>query len=322
MTRGLIISTITIDMRSLITTTAFNLLFLPNNFKKYNMMKKQFMTAIAGLLFSVVTPVANAQQLKVPAASPTQTLKQNFGLSEITVEYSRPGVKGRVVFGDLVPFGKIWRTGANNATKITFGDDVKLEGNDVKAGTYALYTMPNKDSWDIMLYKDLTLGGEVADYKPENEVIRFKVKPSALTNKVETFTINIADITPRTANIELSWENTRVNIGVATEIDTRIMKDIEKSLATDSRPYYSAASYYYDNDKDLKQALEWADKAFQNNPKGYWIAHLKAKIQVKMKDNAGAIKSAEQSLALAKEDKSDDYVKLNEKLIAEAKKGK
>ncbi len=285
-------------------------------------MKKQLMSAFTALLFSVVFTSVNAQQLKVPAPSPTQTIKQNFGLSEITIEYSRPGVKGRTVFGDLVPYGKIWRTGANNSTKITFGDDVKIEGNDVKAGTYALYTVPGKESWEIMLYKDLKLDGDVNDYKTENEIVRVKVKPSALANKVETFTINIADITSRTANIELSWENTRVAFGVSTDIDTRIMKNIETSLANDSRPYHSAANYYYENDKDLKLALDYATKAFQNNSKAYWSAHLKAKIQMKMKDYKGVIATAEQSLALAKEDKNDDYVKLNEKLIAEAKAGK
>lgn len=285
-------------------------------------MKKQFITTHIAILFALITMSVQAQQLKTPAPSPTQTLKQNFGLSEVTIEYSRPAVKGRVIFGDLVPFGKIWRTGANQSTKITFGDDVKVQGMDVKAGTYALYTMPNKDSWEFMLYKDLTLGGDVAAYKTENEVVRFKVKPSINSNKVENLTINVADITAKSANIELCWDNTRVAFGITTEIDTRIMKNIETALATDSRPYYSAATYYYENDKDLKQALAWADKAFENNPKAYWVAHTRAKIQLKMKDYKGAIASADQSMALAKEDKNDDFVKLNEKLIAEAKAGK
>src|ERR1700739_2396478 len=150
--------------------------------------------AIAALSFGSLN--TQAQQLKVPAPSPAQTIKQSFALGEVTFEYSRPSAKGRVIFGDVVPFGKIWRTGANATTKITFTDDVKLEGNEVKAGTYGLYTIPNKDSWDIMLYKDLTLGGNVADYKTENEVVHFKVKPTALANKIESFTINMADVMP------------------------------------------------------------------------------------------------------------------------------
>ncbi len=262
---------------------------------------------------------AIAQQLKVPAASPTQTVKQAFGISEITIEYSRPGVKGRVVFGDVVPFGKIWRTGANSTTKITFGDDVKIEGVDVKAGTYGFYTIPNADSWEIMLYKDLTLGGNVANYKTENEVIRVKVKPTTLANKVETFTMGLADITSTTSNIELTWENTRVAISVVTEIDSKIMKTIESTIVQDTRPYYQAANYYYENNKDLKQALEWAEKAIVANPKAFWVVLLKAKIQLKLNDKKGAIATANQVIIMATAEKDDSFVKQAEKLIASAK---
>lgn len=262
---------------------------------------------------------AIAQQLKVPAASPTQTVKQAFGISEITIEYSRPGVKGRVVFGEVVPFGKIWRTGANSTTKITFGDDVKIEGVDVKAGTYGFYTIPNADSWEIMLYKDLTLGGNVANYKTENEVIRVKVKPTVLANKVETFTMGLSDITSTTANIELTWENTKVAISVVTEIDSKIMKTIESTIVQDTRPFYQAASYYYENNKDLKQALEWTEKAIVANPKAYWVILLKAKIQLKLNDKKGAIATANQVIIMATADKDDSFVKQAEKLIASAK---
>ncbi len=262
---------------------------------------------------------AIAQQLKVPAASPTQTVKQAFGISEITIEYSRPGVKGRVVFGEVVPFGKIWRTGANSTTKITFGDDVKIEGVDVKAGTYGFYTIPNADSWEIMLYKDLTLGGNVANYKTENEVIRVKVKPTTLANKVETFTMGLADITSTTANIELTWENTRVAISVVTEIDSKIMKTIESTIVQDTRPFYQAANYYYENNKDLKQALEWTEKAIVANPKAYWVLLLKAKIQLKLNDKKGAIVTANQVIIMATTDKDDSFIKQAEKLIASAK---
>ncbi len=284
------------------------------------MKKKMKFLNMAIAAFTVLSFTVQAQQLKVPAPSPTQTIKQAFALSDITIEYSRPGVKKRVVFGDVVPFGKVWRTGANSSTKITFGEDVKLEGNAVAAGTYAIYTIPNKDSWDIMLYKDLTLAGNVAQYKAENELLRFKVKPTALANKVETFTINVADVTPNTANIELLWEQTRVAFNVTSDIDSKIMKNIEASVIKDSKPYFQAASYYYESGKDLKQAGEWADKAIEQNPKAYWVVMLKAKIQAKANDKKAAVTTAEQVIALAKEDKNDDYVKMAEKLIAEAKK--
>lgn len=286
-------------------------------------MKLKLKTILCLSAFSFFGLNISAQTLKVPAPSPTQTIKQNFALSEITVEYSRPSAKGRVVFGDVVPFGSIWRTGANSSSKITFGEDVKMEGKDVVAGTYALYTIPNKDSWEIMLYKDLTLGGEVSNYKVENEVARIKVMPIALPIKTETFTLNFADITPTTVKLEMIWESTKVVINISSEIDEKVMKNIEAALSpVDKRPYFSAASYYYDNNKDMQKALEWATKATELNPKAYWVFHLKAKIQLKLKDVAGAVATAEKSMALAKEDKDDAYVKNNEKLIAEAKKMK
>ena len=259
-------------------------------------------------------------QVKVPAPSPLQTVKQAFALSEITIEYSRPSVKGRVIYGDVVPFGKTWRTGANSSTKITFGEDVKLEGNAVVAGTYALYTIPNKDSWEIMLYKDLTLGGNVAEYKKENEVLRFTVKPKALNDKVETFSILMSDITSSTTNIEFNLEKTRESIAVVSDIDAKIMKSIQTNVIADSRPYFQAASYYYETNKDLNLASEWVDKAIAQNPKAFWMVMLKAKIQVKLKDTAGAITSANTVVTLATEAKNDDYVAQANKLIAENKK--
>ncbi len=273
-------------------------------------------------VFLFCTLLANAQTLKTPAPSPGQVIKQNFGLSDITIDYSRPGVKNRVIYGDVVPFGKIWRTGANNATKITFGDDVMVEGKAVKAGSYALYTVPNKDSWDIMLYKDLDMGGNVGDYKAENELMKFSVKPMPVNDKVETFTIAFADVAPTSLNIELVWEKTKVLFKVTTDIDERIMKNIDVVLAADKRPYHQAATYYLENNKDLKKALEWENTAIAGNPKAYWMWHNKAKILLKLNDKAGAIAAAEQSMTLAKEDKDDAYVRNNEKLIAEAKAAK
>ena len=280
------------------------------------MITKLKSIVIACLVFTLTL---NAQ-LKTPAPSPLQTLKQNFALSEIGIEYSRPSAKGRVVFGDVVPFGKIWRTGANSSTKITFGEDVKVEGQNVLAGTYALYTIPNKDNWELMFYKDLSLGGNTGEYKKENELIRFTVKPSVITEKVETFEINVSNISSNTANIELRWENTRISFSVVADIDSKIMKNIEKNVINDTKPYYQAASYYYENNKDLKLALEWADKAVAQNPKAYWVLLLKAKIQTKSNDKKGAATTAAQVVTLAKEDQDDAYVKLAEQIIAESKK--
>jgi len=262
-----------------------------------------------------------SQTLKTPAPSPLQTIKQNFGIGDITVEYSRPSSKSRVVFGELVPYGKIWRTGANAATKITFSDSVMIEGMNVKAGTYALYTLPNsKESWDIILYSDLTLGGNVASYKPENEVLRVKVKPTVYGEKVETFTISFADITPTSSTLELIWEKTRVPVHVMTSIDDKIMANIQTVMNTDSRPYFQSANYYYENNKDLNQALIWVNKAVEQNPKAFYMVMLKARIELKLKDNKSAVASAEKTITLAKDAKNDDYVKMAQALIAEANK--
>jgi tetratricopeptide (TPR) repeat protein len=280
--------------------------------------KMKVASALAAML--MIGANAGAQTLKTPAPSPSQTVKQAFGLAELSIEYSRPSVKGRVIYGDLVPYGKIWRTGANAATKITFAEDIKVEGNPIAAGTYALYTIPDKEMWEIIFYKDLTLGGNVADYKATDEVLRVKVKSSKLNDKVETFTINVADINPTSAKIELNWDNTRVAFGISTDIDAKIMKNIETVMApADKRPYYQAANYYYENDKDLKQALDWSKKAMENDPKAYWVALLNGKILLKMKDAKGAMAAAEKVIALAKEDKDDDFVKRGEKLLADAK---
>lgn len=268
------------------------------------------------LLFALlVTAGAGAQGIKTPAPSPSQTIRQDFALSSIEINYSRPLAKGRKIFGDLVPYGKIWRTGANGATKITFGEDVKVGGVPVKAGSYALYSVPNKTEWEIILNKGVNNGG-LSGYKTEEDVARFKVKSSELPFAMESFTIVISDVTANAATIDILWENTVASFPVEADIDSKIMGQIDNALKADSRPYFQAASYYYDNGKDLKKALEWANKAVEAQPDAFWVAHLKAKIQAKSGDKAGAKATALKSIALAKEAKNDDYVALNEKLIA------
>lgn len=267
-------------------------------------------------MFSLHT---TAQKITMPAPSPLQTVTQKFGLGEVTIEYSRPSVKGRTIFGDIVPYGKIWRTGANATTKITFTDDVKVEGKEVKAGTYGLYSIPNKDAWEIMLYKDLTLNGNVADYKTENEVARFKVKSAKIPMKIESLMINFADISATEATLTLLWENTAVAFKITSDIDARVMKSIDESMKSDKPEYFRAAGYYFDNNKDLKQALVWVDKATEENPKAFYMFYLKAKIEYALKDKAAGKASAEKSITLAKDAKNDDYVALGTKLLADNK---
>ena len=278
-------------------------------------MKKIFYAIVATVL---VNFGVDAQAIKTPAPSTTQTIKQDFALSSIEIVYSRPNMKGRVVFGDLAPMGKLWRTGANAATKVTFGEDVKVGGVAVKAGSYVLYTIPNKDEWEVILNKGLNNWG-VDGYKAEEDVAKFTVKPMTLPMNVETFTMQIADVMPASANIQIMWEKTAVAIPVTADIDSKISKSIENAMNVDNRPYFQAASYYFETGKDLTKALTWADKAIENNPKAFWIMHLKAKIQAKLGDKASAKATALKSIESAKEAKNDDYVALNEKLIISMK---
>ena len=282
-------------------------------------MNKITMIASA-IALTLTTLVSQAQTLKTPAPSTAQTVKQAFGLGDITLDYSRPSAKGRVIFGDVVPFGKMWRTGANAATKITFSDDVTVEGKALKAGTYAIYTIPNKASWEVILYSDLTMGGNTSNYKAENEVLRVVVTPTTLSKSVETFTINLSDVTATSTTLEFVWEKTSVPVKITTEIDSKVMKNIEATMAVDSRPYFQAANYYYENNKDLNQALIWVNKAIEQNPKAFWMTMLKARIELKLNDKKAAIATAEKTVALATEAKNDDYVKMGNDLIAEAKK--
>ena len=278
-------------------------------------MKKTIYAILATLLVSFGV---NAQAVKTPAPSTTQTIKQDFALSSIEIVYSRPNMKGRSVFGDLAPMGKLWRTGANGATKITFGEDVKVGGVAVKAGSYVLYTIPNKDEWEIILNKGINNWG-TDGYKAEEDVAKFKVKPMTLPMNIETFTMNIANVMPASADIQIMWEKTAISIPITADIDAKISKSIDNAMNVDNRPYFQAASYYFESGKDLSKALSWADKAIENNPKAFWIMHLKAKIQAKLGDKTAATATAMKSIDSAKEAKNDDYVALNEKLIASLK---
>jgi hypothetical protein len=264
------------------------------------------------LALSVMSLGAFAQGIKTPAPSPGQTIKQDFALSSVEVVYSRPAAKGRKIFGDLVPFGKMWRTGANSQTLITFGEDVTVGGKAVKAGKYSLLSIPGKSEWEIILAKPET---SVFNYKAENEITRFTAKSTTLPMNVESFMILFGAQTSNSVNMSLIWENTEVEFPIVADIDTKIMAEIEKAMNVDSKPYFAAASYYFDNGKDLTKALAWANRAVDAQPDAYWIAHLKAKIQAKAGDKAGAIATAKKSLELATKGNNPDYVALNEKLI-------
>ena len=278
-------------------------------------MMKKILFGIAAIL---VFCCADAQQLRTPAPSPTQTLKQDFGLSSIEVSYSRPGVKGRKIFGDLVPFGKVWRTGANNATTINFGEEVIIGGTKVPAGTYGLLTIPDANEWTIIISKQTNVTSPT-DYKQDQDVVRVKAKPAIQKEPIETFTMQFANVKPSTTDLLLRWDNTTVTLPISADVDTKIMAQIKSQVEGDPRPYFAAAMYYLDNGKDLNKAVEWFDKALVQNPKAFWVYHQKANALAKQGKKQDAIASANKSIELAKEAKNDDYVSLNEKLLATLK---
>lgn len=255
-------------------------------------------------------------QIHTPAPSPSSKLQQTVGLTEVTVEYSRPSVKGRTIFAEdgLVPFGKMWRTGANRNTVVTFGDDVKVEGHKLKAGAYALYTIPGADAWTIIFYADTDNWGLPRAYDADKEAARFVVRPVEHCF-TETFTINIDKLRSESAEMQLIWERTLVPIKLEVEVDSKVMADIERVMSGPSRgDYYTAARYYYDTGKDLSQALEWVRKANEMDPR-YWQYRLEAQILAKMRRYDEAVQAAKKSMTLAQEAGNDDYVRMNQKDI-------
>ena len=262
----------------------------------------------------------------MPAPSPSQKVEQAVGLTTVTVDYSRPSMKGREIFGDLVPYDKLWRTGANAATKIKFSDDVTIEGNKIPAGEYALYTIPGKDEWTIVIHKNTKHWGDGGkEYKQEEDQARFKVKPQQNPREVESFTINFTNLKADAADVEILWDNTIVPFTIKTDVDSKVMAQIQQQVVNNPNAtpalYAAAANYYFESGKDLKQAHEWMKKANASDPK-FWNVHTQAKIEAKMKDYKSAMRTAEKSIELARAANNDDYVRLNEKAIAEWKKNK
>jgi len=257
----------------------------------------------------------HAQSLRIPSPSPTETIRQDFGLSTIEISYSRPGIKGRKIFGDLVPYGKVWRTGANQATTISFGDDVTIGDTKVPAGKYGLLTVPGTDEWYFIITRQLDVTNPAA-YKIDQDVVRVKVRAQEFPFPIESFSMLFSNITPTSCDLALLWDKTLVALPIKTDIDTKIMAQIDKAQTRDSFPYYTAAFYYLENKKDLNKAEEWFSKAAQQNPNGFFIYYQKARCEAKLGRKKDAIATAQKSIELAKQAKNDDYVALNEKLIA------
>jgi len=268
-------------------------------------------------------------QIVTPQPSPAGSISSRVGLTDIKVDYSRPKMKGRKIYGSgdgyLIPFGQVWRTGANAGTIIEFDDEITFGGKKVPGGQYLLFSKPGAQNWDVMLYSDVTIGGNVAAYKAENEVVKVTVPSSKLTEAVETFTVNIANISEdnTSAHLQIAWENTAVNVEIKVEFDKKVLESIAANTKVNPGNLIAAANYYYTTNRELGQALEWVNTylATGNNGREFWNIHLKAQIQAKMGDKKGAIATANKSIEKAKANPNGDfgYIARNEALIASVK---
>ncbi|WP_298119142.1 DUF2911 domain-containing protein [Flavobacterium sp.] len=280
-------------------------------------MKKIFI-----LLAIAIANFAVEAQVKTPQPSPKSVLNQVVGLTDVTLDYSRPSAKGRVVFGDLVPFGKLWRTGANANSTVSFSEDVVINGTTVKKGKYAIFTLPKADIWEVIFYTTTDNWGLPENYDVNKVAVSLNVDPVMLNNHVETFTMAINNITNDSATLDISWEKTMVSVKFEVPTQKAAMASIAKVLAGPTAgDYFSSAQYYFQSNGDLNKALEYVNKAVTMVKPGedapYWHLRLKSLIQGKLGDKKGAIETAKLSLAGAEKDGNQDYVKMNNDSIKE-----
>jgi tetratricopeptide (TPR) repeat protein len=281
-------------------------------------MMKSWKLFILALLGTWGVSLTAQGQIDMPQASPVCTVAQKVGLMDVTLVYSRPSARGRKIFGDVVAFDKLWRTGANMASRIQFSDSVRVNGVGLK-GDYSILTIPSMNEWTIILNKVARLSG-TSGYKESEDAVRIKVKPDVIPF-TETFTLGFNYLTNNSAFVEISWETTRVSFKFETDVDAKVMRNIQQALSASSTSYFQAARYYYETNRDMNQALEWIDLAIAKEKEElYWVVRQKALIQAKLGDFPGAILTAQRSLDLAKKAGNDDYVRMNQTSIEEWRK--
>ena len=271
--------------------------------------------------FLLVGMTAMAQQIQMPQASPSAKISQKVGLTDVVVDYSRPSTKGRKIFGELVPFGQVWRTGANGATVLTFSTEVSISGTKVPAGSYALYSIPGKSTWTMILSKNTKLWGAIG-YDAKDDLLRFEASPSKTSRMYDSFEISFNKLTDNSADLSIKWEQTRVDFNIQTDVDPIVMADIKKQVidaqSTNPALLYQAANYYFSSNKDANQAYTWIKQSTDSDPK-YWTLHLRAKIELSLGKKTEALESATKSKNLAIENKNPDYVALNDRLMKSIK---
>jgi hypothetical protein len=289
-----------------------------------NMIPARIAAALAVLV--VVAPSLVAQQgkrIELPQPSPAATLKQRVGYTDIEIDYSRPGVKGRTVFGDLEPYGVVWRTGANSATKITFSTDVEFGGTHVKAGTYALFSIPGASEWTVILNNVPGQWGSYS-YDAKNDVARATTTAVKLGESVETFTIDLNDIRDDSATLNLIWQNTRVPVKLGFDTVAVAQKRIEEAMSGTEKvgpgAYDQAALFYLEHNLDLDKAAQWIGSAIAAQPDAFYLYYHQARILAKKGDKAGAIAAAKKSIEMAGSGNNatakDEYTRLNQKIIS------
>ncbi|MEH6771045.1 DUF2911 domain-containing protein [Maribacter arcticus] len=277
------------------------------------------MNKVVLFLMAIVASLTVEAQINTPAPSPSAKLMQTVGLTEVMIDYSRPNMRGREVYGNLVPFDKLWRTGANAYTKITFDTDVTIGGKEVKSGTYSIFTKPGASTWEVFFYTDIVGGGTPSKWEESKVVAQLNVPVYKLDMPVETFTITIDDVMSNGANIGIIWANTYVAVPFTVPTDATVMKSIDKALnGPTADDYYAAAVYYSSEGKDINKAKEWMNKAMSMTEKpAFWQLRQQSLILAKAGDKKGAIEAAKKSLAGATEAGNNDYIKMNNDSLKE-----
>ncbi len=277
------------------------------------------MKKLALFVLMIAVSFGVQSQISTPAPSPASTLIQKVGLTDVTVEYSRPSMRGRTIFGDLVPYGKLWRTGANARTKITFSDDVMIGDQELKAGSYAIFTKPGTTSWEVFFYTDTNGGGTPSDWDESKVAAKTTAQVYSMDMPVETFTISLDDLSADSATIGMLWEKSYVGVKFSVPTDKTVMSGIDRIMnGPTASDYYAAAVYYMDSGKDINKAKEWMDKAMSMTDKpAFWQLRQQSLIYAKAGDKKQAIATAKKSLAAAEAAGNDDYIKMNKDSLKE-----
>lgn len=278
---------------------------------------KKLLVILLGL--AALAPVVKAQEIKmkIPASSTGQRIEQDFGVGTISVTYYRPNTKGRKIFNGMEPYGLVWRTGANNATVIKTTDTIQVEGHTLAPGSYALFSIPGADEWTIIFNKKAAQWGAYA-YNENDDLFRFKVKPFRLDTKVETLTLQFANINQENGDFQILWENTGISFHISNNPDDRIMANIMEAMKGEKKPYYMSAIWCYNHNRNLPQAVTWMQEADKASPGAYNMKYWLARLQLKTGDKKAAIATAKEGLRLAEADKDPEYIRMNKEVLHDA----